>query len=195
LIVAFLEESAVSNQSDWIETAIAEIRGPLLGMDDSAIARLADDVFAARRIVLFGMGRELLQLKAFGMRLVHLGLDAHIAGDVTALPVTQGDLVVISIGPGDLDMHRAMAGLARKSGARLVVLTAQPQAAIPQMADAVVVIPAQTMADDTGSDALLPMGTVYEIALLIYLDLVAVKLRELTGQTLDEIRARHSNLE
>ncbi len=185
----------MSNQSDWIETAIAEIRGPLLGMDDSAIARLADDVFAARRIVLFGMGRELLQLKAFGMRLVHLGLDAHIAGDVTALPVTQGDLVVISIGPGDLDMHRAMAGLARKSGARLVVLTAQPQAAIPQMADAVVVIPAQTMADDTGSDALLPMGTVYEIALLIYLDLVAVKLRELTGQTLDEIRARHSNLE
>jgi 6-phospho-3-hexuloisomerase len=63
------------------------------------------------------------------------------------------------------------------------------------MADAVVVIPAQTMANDSGSDALLPMGTVYEIALLIYLDLVAVELRELTGQTLDDIRARHTNLE
>ena len=63
------------------------------------------------------------------------------------------------------------------------------------MADAVVVIPPQTMANDTGSDAILPMGSVYEIALLIYLDLVAVKLRELTGQTLDQIRARHSNLE
>ena len=63
------------------------------------------------------------------------------------------------------------------------------------MADAVVVIPAQTMADDSGSDSLLPMGTVYEIALLIYLDLVTVKIRELTGQSLEEIRARHTNLE
>lgn len=185
----------MTNQSDRIETALSEIRGPLLHMEDNATARLADEVLAARRIVLFGMGRELLQLKAFGMRLAHLGLDAHIAGDVTALPVEHGDLVIISIGPGDLDMHRAMAGLARKSGARLVVLTAQPQAAIPQLADTVVTIPAQTMANDTGSDALLPMGTVYEIALLIYLDLVAVELRERTGQTLEEIRARHSNLE
>lgn len=185
----------MSEQHDRIKQALEEISAPLMAMDDDAVKRLAGEVLAARRIVLFGMGRELLQLKAFGMRLVHLGLDAHIAGDVTALPVTTGDIVIISIGPGDLDMHRAMAGLARKSGARLVVLTAQPQAAIPQMADAVVVIPAQTMADDTGSDALLPMGTVYEIALLIYLDLVAVKLRELTGQTLEQIRARHTNLE
>jgi 6-phospho-3-hexuloisomerase len=185
----------VSEQHDPITQALAEISTPLLAMDEDAVTRLADEVLGARRIVLFGMGRELLQLKAFGMRLVHHGLDAHIAGDVTALPVTQGDLVIISIGPGDLDMHRAMAGLARRSGARLVVLTAQPEAAIPQMADAVVVIPAQTMANDAGSDALLPMGTVYEIALLIYLDLVTVKLRELTGQTLEEIRARHSNLE
>jgi len=185
----------MSEQHDRIRQAVAEVTAPLMTMDEDAVARLADEVLAAPRIVLFGMGRELLQLKAFGMRLVHHGLDAHIAGDVTALPVTQGDLVIISIGPGDLDMHRAMAGLARKSGARLMVLTAQPQAAIPQMADAVVVIPAQTMANDSGSSSLLPMGTVYEIALLIYLDLVAVKLRELTGQTLDDIRARHSNLE
>jgi len=185
----------MSQQRDRVEMAIAEIRGPLLAMDDDAVNRLTDEVLAARRIVLFGMGRELLQLKAFGMRLVHHGFDAHIAGDVTALPVTSGDLVILSIGPGDLDMHRALAGLARKSGARLLVLTAQPQAVIPQMADAVVVIPAQTMADDRGNDALLPMGTVYEIALLIYLDLVAVSLRERTGQTLEEIRARHSNLE
>lgn len=185
----------MSEQQDQFTQAIAEITAPLMAMAEDAVARLADEVLGARRIVLFGMGRELLQLRAFGMRLVHHGLDAHIAGDVTALPVTQGDLVIISIGPGDLDMHRAMAGLARKSGARLVVLTAQPQAGIPQMADAVVVIPAQTMANDTGSDMILPMGTVFEIALLIYLDLVAVRLRQLTGQSLDDIRARHSNLE
>lgn len=185
----------MSEQTERIEMALREIEAPLLAMDDDAVQRLADDVLAARRIVIFGMGRELLMLKAFGMRLVHHGLEAHIAGDVTALPVFSGDLVILSIGMGDLDMHRAMAGLARKSGARLLVLTAQPNEVIPQMADAVIVVPAQTMANDAGSDSILPMGTVYEIALLVYLDLVTVKIRELTGQSLEEIRARHTNLE
>ena len=183
------------NQHEWIEMALAEIRAPLLAMDDDTVARLADEVLAARRIVIYAMGRELLSLRAFGMRLVHHGLDAHIAGDVTTLPVGPGDLVLMSVGPGDLDMSRAMAGLARKAGARLAIITAQPEGAVSEMADALFVIPAQTMADDIGSDSILPMGTVYEIAMLIFVDLVAVQIRESTGQTLDQVRARHFNLE
>ena len=141
----------MSQQRDRIEMAIDEIKAPLLRMDDDAVERLAAEVLAARRIVIYAMGRELLSLRAFGMRLVHHGLDAHIAGDVTALPVTDGDLVIISAGPGDLTMAEAMAGLVKKSGARLAVITAQPQGAVPRMADSVYVIPAQTMANDVGS--------------------------------------------
>lgn len=185
----------MSQQRERIETALAEIRSPLLRMDDDTVERLATEVLQARRVVIYAMGRELLSLRAFGMRLVHHGLDAHIAGDVTALPISTGDLGIISIGPGDLDMSRAMAGLIRKSGARLAVITAQPEGAVSKMADALFVIPAQTMADDVGSESILPMGTVYEIAMLIFVDLVAVRIRELTGQSLDEIRARHFNLE
>lgn len=185
----------MSQQRERIETAIAEIRLPLMQMDDNAIERLATEVLAARRIVIYAMGRELLSLRAFGMRLVHHGLDAHIAGDVTALPISKGDLGIVSVGPGDLDMSRAMAGLIRKSGARLAIITAQPDGAVSQMADSLYVIPAQTMANDAGSTSILPMGTVYEIAMLIFVDLVAVQIRESTGQSLDEIRARHFNLE
>jgi 6-phospho-3-hexuloisomerase len=185
----------MSQQRDRIEQAIEEIKAPLMQMEGDTVSRLAAEVLAARRIVIYAMGRELLSLRAFGMRLVHHGLDAHIAGDVTALPVTRGDLVIMSIGPGDLDMSRAMAGLARKSGARLAVITAQPEGAVSQMADALFVIPAQTMANDVGSESILPMGTVYEIAMLVFVDLVAVQIRESTGQSLDDVRARHFNLE
>lgn len=185
----------MATQHDRIEMAIEEIKTPLLAMDDDAVDRLAAEVLAARRIVIYAMGRELLSLRAFGMRLVHHGLDAHIAGDVTALPVGEGDLVILSIGTGDLDMSRAMAGLVRKAGARLAVITAQPEGAVSQMADALFVIPAQTMATDAGSESILPMGTVYEIAMLVFVDLVAVQIRESTGQSLDDVRARHFNLE
>ncbi len=185
----------MSRQRERVEMAIAEIREPLLAMDDDNVRRLADEVLAAKRIVIYAMGRELLSLRAFGMRLVHHGLDAHIAGDVTALPIGEGDLGIVSIGTGDLDMSRAMAGLIRKSGARLAVITAQPEGAVSKMADALFVIPAQTMANDVGSESILPMGTVYEIAMLIFVDLVAVQIRESTGQSLDDVRARHFNLE
>lgn len=185
----------MTQQRETIAKAIQEIETPLGAMDEDTVERLAREVLAARRIVLYGMGRELLSLRAFGMRLVHHGLDAHIAGDVTALPIGAGDLLIMSIGTGDLDMSRAMAGLVRKSGARLAVITAQPDGAVSQMADSVYVIPAQTMADDIGSASILPMGTAYEIAMLIFLDLVVVQIRESTGQTLEEVRARHFNLE
>lgn len=185
----------MSEQQERFELALDELRRPLLAMADDAVDRLAAEVLSARRIALYGLGRELLALRAFGMRLVHHGIDAHIAGDVTALPVTTGDLVVISAGPGDLALAETMALLAKRAGARVAVITAQPNGAVPGMADSSYVIPAQTMANDIGSESLLPMGTVFEIAMLLFLDLVAVRIRETTGQSLDEIRARHFNLE
>jgi 6-phospho-3-hexuloisomerase len=51
------------------------------------------------------------------------------------------------------------------------------------------------MADDRGGAGLLPMGSTYEIALLILFDLVALMLLQRTGQTMEQVRGRHFNLE
>jgi nucleoside-diphosphate-sugar epimerase len=68
--------------------------------------------------------------------------------------------------------------------------------AAAQGADAVVVLPAQTMADDRGAAAgLLPMGSLYEAVQLLFFDVVAIMLRERSGQSSEEMRARHTNLE
>ena len=49
---------------------------------------------------------------------------------------------------------------------------------------------------DTGRRfGVLPMGTLFEWLELVFFDAVAIRLRERTGQTLDTIRARHTNLE
>ncbi|MBA3415602.1 MAG: hypothetical protein H0U10_10300 [Chloroflexia bacterium] len=85
-----------------------------------------------------------------------------------------------------------------------MVVTAQPGGETSQRADVVVHLPAQTMADDragagagaeAGSVSELPMGTLFEWLELVFFDAVAIRLRERTGQSLDEIRARHTNLE
>ena len=65
----------------------------------------------------------------------------------------------------------------------------------PRSANAVIHLRAQTMADDRGSKSVLPMGSLYEAGLLVFFDIVSILLRERMGQTMDSMRARHTNLE
>jgi 6-phospho-3-hexuloisomerase len=51
------------------------------------------------------------------------------------------------------------------------------------------------MADDKAGASVLPMGSLYEAAMLIFFDIVSIVLRERTGQTMEGMRARHTNLE
>lgn len=160
----------------------------------------ADDMCAeilkARRIACYGVGREGLMMKALCMRLMHLGLEAHVAGDMTTPPVGRGDLLIASAGPGSFTTVMALLGVAREAGARTMVVTAQPGGPAPRSADVVIELPAQTMADDRGGPAsLLPMGSLYEAAQLVFFDLISILLREKTGQSPDQMRARHTNLE
>ncbi len=177
------------------QRALNELSNAFEAIESDSADRLAAELLVANRIVCYGLGREGLMIRAFCMRLMHLGLDAHMAGDVTAPPVVPGDALFLSSGPGDLLMAGSMIQLARKAGARVIALTAQPDGPDPRAADVVIHIPAQTMANDRGSESILAMGTAYEIAMLVFLDLVAIRIRELSGQTMEQIRARHYNLE
>src|SRR3712207_7632788 len=45
------------------------------------------------------------------MRLMHLGLDAHMVADMTTPPVGPGDLFIASVGPGELAVALAFLGV------------------------------------------------------------------------------------
>ena len=176
--------------------ALGELGGVFEDTDEAALDTLCDEVLAARRIACYGVGREGLMMRALCMRLMHLGLDAHVVGDMTTPPVGPGDLLVASAGPGAFSTVLALLGVACEAGARTAVITAQPDGEAARQADAVVVLPAQTMADDRGGPAkLLPMGSLYEAVQLVFFDLASIRLRERTGQSPDEMRTRHTNLE
>lgn len=176
--------------------ACAEIADVFTPETSDAARRMCDEIVQARRITCFGVGREGLMMRALCMRLMHLGLDAHVVGDMTTPPVGPGDLLMISSGPGAFSTGMALLGVARDAGARTLVVTAQPAGEAARLADVMIHLPAQTMADDlTATPSLLPMGSLYEAAQLIFFDLISILLRERTGQTAEEMRARHTNLE
>ncbi|HEY1897717.1 MAG TPA: SIS domain-containing protein [Terracidiphilus sp.] len=181
---------------EMAHTAIEEIAGVLARTGSDEAGRMCSEIRKARRIACYGVGREGLMMKALCMRLMHLGLDAHFVGDMTTPPLGSGDLLIASAGPGSFSTVLALQGVARQAGARVMVVTAQSDGDSPRKAETVIMLPAQTMANDqSAGGSLLPMGSLYEAAQLVFFDLVSILLRERTGQTPDQMRQRHTNLE
>jgi 6-phospho-3-hexuloisomerase len=181
--------------SQLAEGALAELGGVFRRLPDDAADPLMDAIVGARRMAVYGCGREGLQIKGFAMRLFHLGRDVHVVGDMTVPPVGRGDLMFVTAGPGQLPSAETFLDVARAAGARTALITAQPNGRAAKLADVVTIIPAQTMADDRGGSSVLPMGSLFETAQMILFELIILKLRERLGEGPETMRARHTNLE
>lgn len=180
-----------------IADATEEIRVACAGVAPDALGALAAELLEAGRIVVYGVGREGLMMRALAMRLFHLGLDVHVVGDMTTPPIGSGDLLLVSAGPGAFSTVMGLIGVARGAGARVACVTSQPDGDAPLASDRVLVIPAQTMADDRASatPSVLPMGSLFEGAQFLVFEMLVLDLRARMGLTADDMRARHTNLE
>ena len=108
----------------------------------------------------------------------------------------EGNLLLLSAGPGGFSTVMGLAGVARDAGARVLGFTAQPEGELARFAERVLVIPAQTMADDqVASASMLPMGSLYEGAQFLVFELLVCELRDAMGETPETMRTRHTNLQ
>ncbi len=185
----------MENYKAMVAGAIAELQGAAARVSVAELTALITVIAAAKRIVLHGVGREGLMMRALAMRLYHLGLDAHVVGDMSCPPVGPGDLLVVSAGPGDFSTVAGLIGVARGAGATAACITAQPRAPVPMACDHVLTIPAQTMANDQTSASVLPMGSLFEAAQFLVFEILILQLRDHIGTTPAAMRARHTNLE
>jgi 6-phospho-3-hexuloisomerase len=176
--------------------ALGDLAAVFETIDHDAIDAAVEAIAGARRIALYGVGREGLQIKGFAMRLFHLGLRASVVGDMTTPHLGAGDLLIVSAGPGHFSIVEALMGVARRDGARSLVVTAQPDGVCTKAADHVLVIPAQTMADDQGpTTSVLPMGSLYEGAQYVLFEGMIDLLKTRLGVTPEAMRSNHTNLE
>lgn len=178
------------------DSILAELGRSVRGVAEADVDRLVDRVARARHVAVFGCGREGLQLRGFAMRLFHLGRPVSVVGDMTTPAIGPGDLLIVSAGPGELPTALTMTRTARAAGAQVVVITAQPAGSVPAAADEVVVLPAQTMADDQGSNrSVVPMGSIFEGSLFLLFEIAVLRLKASLGISDAQMRANHTNLE
>ena len=182
--------------ADLAKSASDELRDGCAAVSEAEFAVLLEAIASARRIVAYGCGREGLMMRALAMRLYHLGCDVHMQGDMSCPPLGAGDLLLISSGPGRLSTVAALIGQARAGGAKVACITAEPTGPDPQGSDLCLVIPVQTMArDQSAPSSVLPMGSVFEGAMFLIFELLVLALRPRLGESLETMRARHTNLE
>jgi len=176
--------------------ALAELSGVFDRIDDAAVDSAVRLIAEARTVVVFGGGRERLQIMGFAMRLFHLGRSVAVVGDMTTPAIGKGDLFVVTCGPGEISTALALLDVAKKAGAKILLITAQPKGRAAAYADFVLTVPAQTMADDQGQNtSILPMGSLYEGALFVLFEVMILKLRAVVEVDPAVMRANHTNLE
>jgi 6-phospho-3-hexuloisomerase len=180
---------------DTVRQILAEVDRVLSRVQEAEVTELCAAILEAQRIAVYGLGREALAMRGFAMRLMHLGFQPSMVFDMTTPPLGPGDLFLVSCGPGYLSTVEALMGVARRAGARVLMFTAQPEGPLPRLADQCVCLPAQTMAESEASSSGQAMGSAFEQALWILLDAVVPRLQAATGQTNEDLRRRHTNLE
>lgn len=179
------------------QSALSELEGVFAKLNDADVDHALDIIAKAKKIVVFGGGREKLQIMGLAMRLYHMGLACAVEGDMNTPPVGKGDLFIVTVGPGEISTALALLGVAKQAGSQILVITAQPKGRAAAYADFVLHLPAQTMADDQGAKktSVLPMGSLYEGALFILFEVMILKLIAKLKITPEAMRANHTNLE
>ncbi|MDX8451603.1 SIS domain-containing protein [Mesorhizobium sp. VK9D] len=183
--------------SGMFATALDELGAVLARMDETRIDAACEMLAGAGKIAVYGCGREVLQVKGFAMRLYHLGLPVSVVGDMTTPPLGQGDVFLVSSGPGETTTVLTLMRVAHEAGAKVLLLTAEAGGSAAKRADFTLLIPAQTMARDQGAarTSVLPMGSLFEGALFLLFEIMVLKLKRLTNATPEAMRARHTNME
>lgn len=179
-----------------LKKILTEIYFVLSKSSDAEIEKLIDEVNRAQNIVAVGAGRVGMATRGFAMRLGHMGYNAFMWGDATVPHVGPGDLLLVSSGSGETPTIKILVEIAKKNGARVALITGNPQSSMGILADSIVQVRAPSKTKPLSDMASVqPMTTLNEQSLQIFFDTVVLLLMEKKGETHDTMWGRHSNLE
>ena len=156
---------------------------------------LKDTLERANRIFITGAGRAGLMMKCFAMRLMHLGYQVNVVGEIVTTSIQPGDLLVIGSGSGETEGNIILAKRVKAKGIPVILISTNKESTLAQLADITVILKAPTKRPDNTVQTVQPMGNRFEQSLLLYTDMVIMELMEIKHMTTELMRKNHTNLE
>jgi 6-phospho 3-hexuloisomerase len=169
-----------------------KITGILEATEESYDEKLTAMLDEAGRIFIAGAGRSKLVGNFFAMRLVHGGYNVNVVGEIVTPSIKAGDLLIVISGSGETEQLVAFTKSAKKVGAKIMLISSRASSTIGDMADGVFQVGRE---DLYGKVVGMPMGTVFELSTLLFLESTISHIIHEKGIPEEIMRERHANLE
>ncbi len=184
----------MSDYKDLAKTVLQEHEKVLMDVKDGEVEKLLDAIAKAKCIQVFGMGRMKCAVRAFVMRLMHMGLDAHVVYDTTCPNIGPGDLLIVNAACTTIGY--TVMQFAKKLGAKVVAITANPYSKAAKLCDFTVSLRGQVHGGrDYEIPSIQPMAALFEQTIFVFEDIIIQLLMKKLNITAEQMAKRHTNLD
>jgi len=184
----------MSEYLELTKKVLEEHRKVLLDVKEEEVEKLLDAIAEAKCIQVFGMGRMKCAVRAFVMRLMHMGLDAHVVYDTTCPNIGPGDLLIVNCACTTIGY--TVMQFAKRLGAKVVAITANPCSKAAELCDFTVSLRGQVHGGrDYEISSIQPMAALFEQTIFVLEDIVIQLLMKKLNITAEQMAKRHTNLD
>lgn len=180
-------------------------------LDGKEAEAFLNEIISAERIYVAGAGRSGFVAKAFAMRLMHLGFDVYVVGEIVTPAFSNKDTLVAFSGSGETNSIVDICEIVKGLGGKVCLVTASPSSRMERIADRVVNVGDLTgyfqkdktpfeLRQITGqyrsvTSAFAPLGTLFETLALVFSDAVISAIIETQKADIDEMKQRLANVQ
>jgi len=191
--------------NDAVDEILDNVRKVSDSLDPENIQQMNNILKTSQNVFVMGLGRSGLMARAFAMRLMHLGISVYVVGETITPAITSEDCLLAISGSGETLSIISAAEMAQKRSAKIIAVTSYVDSTLGEMADLIVHIEGRTKIDSEKNyltrqingkhQSLSPLGTLFEVTSLIFLDGIIAQLMVEMGKTEEDLKARHTVLE
>lgn len=173
-------------------------------IDEEQVNQMIETILESDSIFIVGSGRSELIGKAFAMRLMHLGFNVHVVGDVTTPAIKNSDCLIAISGSGETKVVTIAAGTAQEIGASVVGITTNTKSTLGKNLNVTVKIESKSKEPwkhptshvlKGNYDDLAPMGTLFEDSTHLFLDGLIAEFMARLGKKEIDLKKRHATIE
>lgn len=190
-----MAQPTVPEALDLVVRELDDLAAGLRDADQAPSERALDLLSGAQRVFVHGAGRSGLALRMTAMRLMHLGLQVHVVGEVTTPAIRSGDVLLVASGSGTTTGIVQAARTAADEGASIIAISTTDDSPLSGLATVTLVLPAATKTDRSGTASAQYAGGLFEQGVALLGDALFHTLWTRGDQTADDLWPRHANLE
>lgn len=180
----------------YSERIIKELNGVYSLISDEDINKVSDLIINSNRVLVVGVGRVFISMKAWVKRLKHIGIDINYVGSETEGAVHKGDMLIVASSSGESLIPVKIAEIAKRNEVTVVYIGCNPNSTAGKLSDYYLKIPCKTKLGLPGEfESFQPMSTLFEQALYVLGDIMSYTIMDKKNFDENEVRNNHANLE